>query len=145
MSRSEKCISPPDSPASPDTASRGTAPRDPAPREPDVCAFRHLALLHVPRPCRRPLRHLGNLFFDWSMETFGIAPEEEDSEGITLRRMEALGEDLQTAGEQLAALGREPEGSEMGRVERELCEQAGRLAPTVLRLAAELRSAAAET
>jgi len=75
MASSEKCI-PPTEPTEPD-------PLDPDSIDfsPDVCVFRHVALLHVPEPCRGPLRHLGNLLFDWSMETFGIANEEPDTEG----------------------------------------------------------------
>jgi len=106
---------------------------------PDVCVFRHVALLQVPEPSRQPLRHLGNLLFDWSMETFGIANEEPDTEAITARRLQAIGEDLETAGRQLAALSLEPEGSEVGRVEQTMCDRAGDLAPSVLRLARSVR------
>jgi len=133
MSDAKKCISPPESPASTPSV------LGPIDRDPDVCVFRHVALLHVPKPCREPLRHLGNLLFDWSMETFGIADEEPDTEAITARRMEAIGEDLATAGNQLRALGEEAGATEMGRVELDLCAQAARLGPSVLELARSLR------
>jgi len=148
MRSSKKCISP-SSPADHDPVDRKPAPLDTTPLDPDeidispdVCVFRHVALLHVPEPCRRPLRHLGNLLFDWSMETFGIADEEPDTEAITARRLQAIGEDLETAGHQLAALSLEPEGSEVGRAEQTMCDQAGRLAPSVLHLARTVRAVA---
>jgi len=140
MSRCDECIPSPDSPASQKTPA--SQEDTPASLDPDVCVFRHVALLHVPQPCRAPLRHLGNLLFDWSMETFGIADEEPDTEAITARRMEAIAEDLKTAGDQLAALGLEHEGFEIGRVELALCDAAGKLAPPVLDLSAKLRKAA---
>jgi len=141
MASSEKCI-PPSQSANLDPPELDPLDPDSIDFSPDVCVFRHVALLHVPEPCRGPLRHLGNLLFDWSMETFGIANEEPDSEAITARRMRAIGDDLETAGEQLAALGIEAEGCEITRAEMALCDRAGHLAPSVLHLARKLREAA---
>ena len=126
----------------PDPLDPGCIDPDTIDLSPDVCVFRHVALLHVPEPCRQPLRYLGNLLFDWSMETFGIANEEPDTEAITARRLQAIGEDLETAGHQLAALSLEPEGSEVGRAEQTMCDQAGHLAPSVLQLARQVRGVA---
>ena len=56
MRSSEQCISLAESPDDPDSDDLETVDFSP-----DVCVFRHVALLHVPEPCRGPLRHLGNL------------------------------------------------------------------------------------
>lgn len=60
---------------------------------------------------------------------------------ITARRLGAIGQDLEVAGNQLAALGLEPAGSGMGRIEEGMCDLAAELAPAVLDLAAKLRKA----
>lgn len=131
MSRSKDCISSPESPA----------PFNSASVNPDVCVFRHIALLHVPVGWRAWMLHFGHALFYWSMETFGIANEEQDTQAITARRLVAIGQDLEVAGNQLASLGEEPDGSEMGRIEEGMCDLAGELAPSVLDLAAKLRKA----
>lgn len=120
------------------------SPEAPASLNPEVCVFRHVALIQVPMPWRLALLHFGIALFDWSLEAFGIAIEEPDSLTVTARRVEAIADDLRTAGNQLAALGLEPEGSQVGRAELKLCDAAGLVATSVLEIASKLRKAAAE-
>jgi hypothetical protein len=75
------------------------------PVDPYTCFFTRTALLTLPPAWRIPMLHVGQLT--------------------------ALGADLRLMGQQLAALGREPESSQMAASERRMCELCEVLAPQV--------------
>ena len=123
----------------PPESSSGT-PSNPSGAAPvvEVCFFRYASLLHIPEHWRGAFRNLGETIHDVTLEIWGLAPEAPDSLTTTLKRLQALADDLFTTGEQLEELAAEPEGAHLVPAEVRLCRLAGRLARQVKELARQL-------
>lgn len=107
----------------------------------DVSMFSYVGLVNLPKEWRLPLLILGRSLFDISLEVFGVAPEEPDSLGSTVKQVLAVADDLRVCACLLAELGGEPGKTEMSQAEVGLCHFAGRLAPSVQVVSEDLRVA----
>lgn len=111
------------------------------PVDPHTCFFTRTALLALPPAWRIPMIHVGEALYEIGLEKFGIVPESSDSLECTCHRVIAFAGDLRIVGDHLAAMGQEPDGSELGDTERRLCRLAGRFAPQVREISKALLDA----
>lgn len=118
-----------------DHAAQSTPPR---PVSPPTCYFTRTALLTVPPQWRTPFVHLGEAIYEIMLEVVGIAPEARSGLEVTARELIAIGGDLRIAADQLDALGREPEASDLSKPEERLCALAGRMGVQVREISREL-------
>lgn len=103
--------------------------------------FTRTALLTLPPGWRIPMIHVREALYEIGLEKFGITPEASSSLECTCHQLIAFAGDLRVAADQFAAMGQEPDGSEMGDAERRLCRLAGRFSPQVREISKALLDA----
>ena len=108
---------------------------------PNTCYFTRTALLTLPPEWRIPMVHIGEALYEIGLEKFGLALESSDSLECTAHQLIAFSNDLRILADQLAAMGQEPDSSDMSDTERDLCKLAGRFAPQVREISQALMDA----
>jgi len=104
----------------------------------EVCFFRYIAMLNVPEEWRKALLHFGHALFGLTLDVYGVAPEEDASLPTTVKRVNAIANDLRVSSGLLEELGLEPGASEMSEAEARLCRIAGKLAVSVREVSEDL-------